>query len=67
MSGATWPSDPTHVTVRFPFGDEVLEGVVRDSFLAPTISGVDVVLRVAVDGDLYRTTRAEAEPIPDQY
>lgn len=66
MSGATWPADPTHVTVRFPFGDEIVEGVVREQVPAGDVRGPEPILRVIVDGSLYRCTRSEAEPIPDR-
>ncbi|UIO98884.1 hypothetical protein Hbl1158_10095 [Halobaculum sp. CBA1158] len=67
MSGAAWPTDPTHLTVRFPFGDEVLEGTVREEIPAGDVRGPEPILRVYVAGAIYRTTRTEAEPIPDRY
>ena len=67
MSGATWPTDPRQLTVRFPFGDVVVEGVVRDAFLTADVRGPRTVLRVLVDGEIYRTTKREAEPVPDRY
>ncbi|WP_435065873.1 hypothetical protein [Halobaculum sp. EA56] len=67
MPATSWPADPTHLTVRFPFAGRVLEGVVREAFLAPDVTGITVIFRVLVDGTIYRTTRREAEPIPDRY